>query len=235
MTVLEMHTAVLLGLDKSASFEVAAFEPEDIDYWLNEAQLELIKQKVFGNNYRKEKYGEGIKRADDLATIIKYTGELQYGVELVDHPYHPNVAYVDIATHIPDYLFYIGSDVLINDPYAPTANTPHESEFVEENVIGKLIATPYNEPVLKNAYLYLKKNQVNVIYDPYATLDSIYVSYIKQPGKLVRSAPGVGEVTTSELPEQVHQELVALTISLMLENIESPRFQTQFLTLNNKE
>ena len=52
MTVLEMHTAVLLGLDKSASLQVAAFEPEDIDYWLNEGQLELIKQKVFGNNYR---------------------------------------------------------------------------------------------------------------------------------------------------------------------------------------
>ena len=49
MTVEEMHTAVYLGLDKGASGQVTAFEPEDIDYWLNEAQLELIKQKVFGN------------------------------------------------------------------------------------------------------------------------------------------------------------------------------------------
>jgi len=235
MTVLEMHTAVLLGLDKSSSFEVAAYEPEDIDYWLNESQLELIKQKVFGNNYRKERYGEGIKRADDLATLIEYTGELSFPTELVPHAYHPNVAGVSIATHIPDYLFYIGSDVLIADPNASTTNTPHESILVEEEVIGKLIATPYNEPVLRNAYIYLKENQVNVIYDPYATLDSIYVSYIRKPDKLVRSTPGVGETTVCELPEQVHPELVALTISLMLENIESPRFQTQFLTLNNKE
>lgn len=235
MTVLEMHNAVLLGLDKSASFQVAAFEPEDIDYWLNEAQTELIKRKAFGNNYRKEAYGEGVKRMDDLSVLVEYSSRLDYNTELVDHAYHPNVCNVSISSYIPDYLYYIGADFLISDPNAPTSTQPQETILVEEPVIGKLISTPYNEPVLRNTYVYLKEGEVNFIYDPYATPVAAYVSYIKKPGVLVRTSPGVGEVTTSILPEHVHPEIVALTVSLMLENIESPRFQSQFLTLNNKE
>jgi len=71
MTVLEMHTAVSLGLDKSASFQVAAFEPEDIDYWLNESQIELIKRKMFGNNFRGESFDQGVKRMEDLRTLVE--------------------------------------------------------------------------------------------------------------------------------------------------------------------
>lgn len=238
MTVLEMHNAVLLGLDKSASYQVAAFEPEDIDYWLNEAQTELLKQKVFGNNVRGEKYGQGIKRMEDLSPLVEYSTGLAYdGVlgPLKDHAYHPNVATVKISDHIPNYLYYVGSDVLINDSNAPTTTTPQESMLVEESVIGNLISTPYNKPVLRQCYIYLKEGEVNVIYDPFATLISIYVSYVRKPKRLNRTTDDATYTTTCELPEHTHSELVNLAVSLMLENIESQRFQTQMITLNKQE
>lgn len=238
MTVAEMHDAVKMGVDKSASFQLAAFEDSDIDYWLNESQTQLIKQKMFKNNPRQEGYGEGIKRMEDLSPLVKYSDELTYDAAsgpLKAHAYHPNVATVLIEANIPDYLYYVGSDVLIQDPHAPTNTRPQESMLVEESVIGKLISTPYNKPVLRQCYIYLKEGEVNVIYDPFATLDSIYVSYLRKPGRMVKSNPGPGDVTTCELPEHVHVEVVALAVSLMIENIESPRFESQFLTLNNKE
>lgn len=238
MNVLEMHNAVYLKVDKSDALQIAAFEPEDIDFWLNEAQSELLKQKAFGNNHRGEKYGEGIKRMEDLSPLVEYSTQLDYDATLgplKDHAYHPNVATVYVSSTMPDYLYYVGADVLINDPHAPTNTVPQESLLVEESVIGKLISTPYNKPVLRQCYIYLKEGEINVIYDPYATLDSIYVSYIKRPGKLVRSNPGVGEVTTSDFPEHVHNEIVDLAVSMMLENIESQRFQTQMITLNRNE
>ena len=235
MTVQEMSDAVLMKLDKSSSFAVAAFEPEDILYWLNVAQDTLLKSKVFGSNKNPLGYGDGLKRMEDISPLVEYTSQLSYGVELLDHPYHPNVANVDISTNIPNYLYYVGADVLINDPNAPTSTLPQESVLVEERVIGKLISTPYNEPVLRQCYIYLKEGEVNVIYDPFATLDSIYISYVRKPGTLVTGTPGAGEVTTSELPEHTHDEIVNLTVSLMLENIESERFQTNMITLNPVE
>ena len=235
MTVQEMSDAVLMKLDKSSSFAVAAFEPEDILYWLNVAQDTLLKGKVFGNDKNPAKYGQGLKRMMDISPLVEYSNQLSYGVELLDHAYHPNVAYIDIATHIPEFLYYVGADVLITDPNAPTDTVPQESMLVEESVISKLISTPYNKPVLRQCYIYLKEGEVNVIYDPFATLDSIYVSYVRKPGILVTGTPGVGEVNTSELPEHTHDEIVNLTVFLMLENIESHRMQSQFITINSKE
>jgi hypothetical protein len=235
MTVQEMSDAVLMKLDKSASYAVAAFEDEDILYWLNVSQNQIIKDKVFGSNTNPAKYGEGLKRMQDLSPLVQYSSKLSYGTELLDHAYHPNVAYVDIDTYITDFLYYVGSDVLIDDPNAPTDTLPQESMLVEESVIGKLISTPYNKPVLRQCYIYLKEGEVNVIYDPFATLDSIYVSYIRKPDTLVTATPDDGETNECELPEHVHDEIVNLTVYLMLENIESQRQQTQFLTINKNE
>lgn len=233
MTVAEMHIAIQIGLDKSDSFQIAAFEPEEFDYWLNEGQLELIKQKMFGNNPRGENYDIGTKRADDLSILMKYSPELLYNSgsgPLLDHAYHPNVVYADIASNITDYLFYIGSDFLVDDPNAPNSNVrPMETVLIEQKDIGSLVETPYNKPFLKNGYVYLKEGEVNVIYDPYAVPYSIFISYLKKP--LTLSLGG----SDCELPEQVHPEIVALTVNLMLDNIADQREQANYMQLTRKE
>jgi hypothetical protein len=238
MTVLEMHTAVKLGLDKTSSLALPGFEPEEIDYWLNEAQLELVKQKMFGNNYRQENFDMGVKRADDLSILMTYSSELTYNVSNTTpnfrpHSYHPNVATVNIeASTMPDYLFYIGADLLINDPHSHNPGVqPAETIRIPQEDIGVYVETPFNRPILRNGYIYLKEGEVNVIYDPEATPVSIYVSYLKRPATLDISTPA----QESDLPEQVHSEIVALTVKLMIENIESPRVETNEFELSRKE
>lgn len=242
MTVLEMHDAVQLGLDKSSSLQVAAFEPEDIDYWLNEAQIELIKQKMFGNNYRQENFDMGVKRADDLSILMVYSDELIYDVNnsspnFRPHSYHPNVAVVNITeTTMPKYMFFIGADFLVDDPNSPNrATKPMETKLISQSQIGQLVETPYNKPFLRNGYIYLKEGEVNVIYDPYATPESIYVSYLKTPKVLNRLVNDDDNTTVSELPEQVHPEIVALTVNLMLDNIGDTREQGNYIQLTRKE
>jgi len=83
--------------------------------------------------------------------------------------------------------------------------------------------------------VYIDATNLNIVVDPYATIGAVDITYLKTPGTLVRTTPDTGEVTTSELPEEVHTEIVGLAVSLMLENIESNRFQSQLVTLNNKE
>jgi len=71
MTASEMHIAVKLGLDKSAALELAAFEPEEIDFWLNVAQERFIKQRLFGTNVKKQGFEDSSKRISDLRELVK--------------------------------------------------------------------------------------------------------------------------------------------------------------------
>lgn len=252
MTTEELILAVELGLDKSASFQIAAFEPEDFVYWLNEAQTALVKQKMFGNNARREDYDTGIKRADDLSKFMVYSPELIYNLvntspDFRPHAYHPNIAKVNtIALETPGnkYMFYIGADFRVTP--SGTVGIPNpldqdnqvlETTFIEQKDIGHLVETPYNKPYLKNGYVYLKEDEVHVIYDPYVTPHSLYVSFLRKPLDLALFGEEVTNISTNdcEFPLQMQPELVALTVSMLLENIEGQRYQTNQFELNRKE
>ena len=251
MTVLEMIEAVRLGVDKTSAFESAAFEDTEILYWLNEAQLTLIKQKFFGNNPRRQdidNYSTGYKRADDLSRLIYYSEQIDYvetsptDDDLQDHRYHPNVAVAHInETNFPRFLFYVGSDFK-----ATNANSdemaPMEAVTVEMKDIGYFVETPYNKPYLKNAFIYLKEGEVNVMYDSYLTPVWLRSSYLTKPKTLVLTVTTPEEETDLSdpqedytLPEQVHQEVVKTAVNMMLENVADPRYQTNSIELTKME
>jgi hypothetical protein len=221
---------IKLGLDKTSSLELPYFTNDELVYWANEAQQQLIKQKVFGNNYRKEGYDEGRKRYDDLRTLIEYSSLLTP----IPHGYHPNIAYINIASNMTDYLYFVGADARLTNPnevnVKSSLNKIYETHFIKESEIEKLVETPFNKPFLKNVYVYLKENHVNFIYDPMSTLEGVYVSYIKKPRDITYTT-NIG----SELPEHVHPEIVALAVNLLLANIESDRMKTNEFELSKKE
>jgi hypothetical protein len=70
MTVQEMHIAFRLGLDKSNSSFVPAYEPEEIDYWLNFSLERFIKQRLFGTNTKKTNFPNDTKRQEDLYPLL---------------------------------------------------------------------------------------------------------------------------------------------------------------------
>jgi len=266
-TLVEMIEAVNIEVDKTAAFETAMFENEEIIYWLNESQIELIKQKVFGNNFTRQSiddYAKGFKRPDDLSGLIYYSDYLWYKGDHVSpafrpHAYHPNVAAVNIAGNerIPHYLFYIGCDfkatkddtwefnddyVTPNPPDDSATMPPMETVTVEMKDIGSFVETPYNKPFLKNAFIYLKEGEVNVMYDPYIYPVWLRLSYLYEPRKLVL-IPGAGEwetnyddaVTDGLIPVQMRTEVVTLAVNKMLENIADPRYQSHTIELSKME
>lgn len=229
MTTLEMHEAVKLGLDKSSSLELPAFEPEEIDYWLNEAQLQIVKQKAFGNNFRGEGFEQSVKRTEDLTTLVVESGEVQ----LLSHPFYPNVGYtltssVNSANAV--YMFFVDATAKYEEGGTVISTLP-----IKQENIKNLIETDFNIPYIKNPFVYFYENKIGVIYDPYKPVTSIYLKYIKQPKKLVRTVPTGYETNVCELPVQTHPEIVALTVNMLLENIESERQQNNLFQLSKKE
>jgi hypothetical protein len=234
----ELKIAIELGLDKSASFQIAAFESEDIEYWVNDAQTQLIKQKMFGNNTRGEGFDQGSKRVDDLNTLVVSSAVLEFDEahttpEFRPHTFYPNIAVVDIdATNTPNYMFYVGADLKATAPSgAQVASKPVPTILIKQSEASKLIETPYNKPYLKEGYVYIEDGELNVVYDPYITLQSILITYLKKPSYIDLTNP----TGVNDLPEQLHPELVALTVNLMLDNIADPREQANYIQLTRKE
>lgn len=229
MNIFEMHEAVKLGLDKSSSLELPAFEPEEIDYWLNEAQTQVVKQKAFGNNFRGEGFEGSVKRIEDLTTLVVVSEELS----LLPHPFYSNVKYIPISsitTASTVYMFFVGATVKFTESLTVMETIP-----IKHEEIRNLIETDFNTPYIKHPFIYFYDNKIGFIYDPYKEVDSTFIKFIKKPKKLVRTTPSGYETNVCELPEQSHPEVVALTVNILLENIESERQQNNLLQLSKKE
>ena len=227
MTVQEMHLAVKLGLDKTSNFALPSLLPEEIAYWLNEGQLQVVKQKAFGNNFRQEDLNTGVKRIDDLSPLIKESASFS---NINSHGSYTNVkTLARLQSSLSDYMFFISATCRYS------TNKIGEAKLIPISSINNLLVTEFNRPFLRNPYIYITKDNFNFIINPDTSLSSVSFRYIKTPKKLVRSAPSSEETTESELPTQVHPEIVAVTVNMLLENLESQRSQTNEVQLSRKE
>ena len=70
MTVLDLHTAFKVNMDKNAQGIAfggcPAFLPEEIDMFLNEAYIQVIHNKYNGTNAAQTAFEGSIKRISDL-------------------------------------------------------------------------------------------------------------------------------------------------------------------------
>ena len=233
MTVSEMITALDLKLDKSSSFETTAFETEDKLFWLNESQIEIVKRKVFGNNYRREALFQGTKHLQDIQTLFK---EVDTGsTYITGHSFYNNVQYISLTSGVIDsstpYMFYIDSSVKFG-----TNTDITNCVYINKDEAKPLLETDTNKPYLQYVYCYLSDNNLNFIKDPYAdSITHLHLTYIRKPKTLVTGTPGATETNTSEIAEEAHNEIVDLAVFMMLENIESTRLQSNQLMVNNNE
>lgn len=232
MTVSDMHTAFLLNLDKSSSLAGNPdFLPEEIDYWLNEAQDRFIKQRMFGTNYRKEKYDDTQKRRDDLRTLIT----TNLGIFL-NNPSSlgTNVKYCILPTTLTTspypYMYYLDSNVIdIN------GNRLECGKMVKNEYIHEYLKDYINDPYLRRPLTYLYTEGTNhvlgFIYSDEFIPVQCDLTYLRQPMQLTLGPVTGYQTNQCELALETHEEIVNIAVGLVIENIESSRVQT-FVPLN---
>ena len=99
------------------------------------------------------------------------------------------------------------------------------------------LTTGHNKPYYEHPVFFIRGNSLYLIPDAYTNISACELIYIKYPKRLIHTSPttylsqtvteGDDYTTTSELPITEHQKIVNTTVTLLLENIESPRIQTQ--------
>ena len=223
MTRTDMHTAFKLELDKTNSLEIPAFEPEEIDYWLNKAVEDYINSnyKVFGSNQ---------EVTDVLRPLIVDKSFVLTAGTSANKP-HSYVA--DLNTDLFDssatskYLYTIDEECEIE--YTATGAITSTTKRLpvttcDYNVYTKLVDDPHGPHVLhygeaKPLRLFIGTS-VELVSDGNYDVNTYYLRYIKKPTDISASH------TTCDLFEVKHYDIVKLAVRKALENIEQPRFRS---------
>lgn len=229
MTVQEMHIAFKLELDKTNNLQYPAFEPEEIDYWLNRSVSDIVKQRFTGNNPKRESVEETQKRRDDLRNI---TTNYTYNGPFVNTMNNkPNGVFVPLPA---DYYYALEEEVLLSHPDC-------RNQLIQERIIvrsithdryNKMVRDPFNQPNEDEIFCLPYENLQNELItgDATSTVIAYYLRYLRQPAVI-----NIFTSQDCDLSPHLHSEIVSYAVWLAVENIESPRVVTQVQQLSRNE
>ena len=179
----DMHNAFRLNLDKSSSLVGNPdFLPEEIDYWLNNAQDRFIKQRMFGNNSKGEGYQQSNKRISDLSNITVWSNDIinySFGVHtlpLISSSIGSNVMECDLTNSIntygtptstlgdyvyAPYMYFVYSMLYGNIPLTGGALNLIVDTEISFKEVGKYISTSINPtPFIRKPLVAFRQNAV---------------------------------------------------------------------------
>lgn len=224
-----MHRAVKLELDKSSALELPAFEPEEIDYWLNRAINDYVKGKC-------EKIEKDQSFIDDLRTLYSSldtapTSSLVISSDLTQ--YVVDISGIYDPTYPYPYFRFLRDEIKISYTDSVSGNVVTKwvgnIEVTQDNY-NRRVENPYSEHRLHygdaKPLRYFYGDYVFLLTDNNYSITEYRIVYFRKPVTVSISTP-----VDCDLPEHTHQEIVKLTTLTLMENIESIRSQT-FLRSN---
>lgn len=235
MTIQDMHMAVKLELDKSTITGYPNFTEEEIDYFINKAYLAKINQKFAGKNEEDAPFEGSTKRLMDLKDLVVNTtlqGALNQSVVKNE--------YLFATMQVPQILFPIEDSMVAFHKKHGGTDTRVVTLIEHENV-APFKKTSQNNPWVPNPVMILEHNHIKLYADgedveTYAPdYVQLHLAYVKRPQRLqyyVYDINGNRVLNTANDSTRIPEvpfvdEIISLTVTFMLDNIESQRVQTQ--------
>lgn len=220
MDIARMQIEFRAGYDKSNSLSYPDFSPEEIDLFINKSISFIVKERYSGNNLKKESVEETQKRRDDLrelTTNAKILGPFISKDDNKDNGY--------FVTLPENYWFALEEDAIIGyyDCHNDLRYGRATVKPITHDRYNKIKNDPFNKPnKIEVLCLPYNTRQNEIIIDQESTLEEYIIRYIRKPAEVSLSA-GI----SCDLSEHLHREIIDTAVNIALENIESPRFQTQ--------
>ena len=236
MDIETMHQNVKLELDKTSALELPAFEPEEIDYWLNMAIRKFVKTRYDGLNTKRTGFEQTQKRIDDLRTLISTYTDTSPSASttfVASGGYSSDLPVVGSGVGDQDYWFALAEDVNI------VVSTVESRVGITECTLDELrfrLDNPYSEHILHygsaKPLRIFNADSVELIGDGNYTIDDYHLTYLRMPVTVDNVPVGTADC---DLPEHTHDEIVKMAASMMLENVEQPRYQSHMNEVNTME
>lgn len=229
MSPRELHYQFKVNLDRVDSLSNPDFNAAEIDWFLNEAQLIFVKQRMSSRSNSKQKgFEESQKRIDDLGNlVIKFP--LQTGITPI--LVSPGIYELPLASLTYPYLFLLDTWVEIQVNENCTKNVP--LRFVQHDDYLQAVKDPFYSSHEEFIPYNIGRSSVLggesiYIYSSF-TVNSVFVEYIKYPAKIsLGTYTYIDGVTypeqTLESSVQTHQEIVDLACSLAGLSTQNPEY-----------
>jgi len=225
MTRSQMHSELKFLLDKVDSSAAPLFLTDEMDRLLNISQEKFIAKRAFGNNPRRTTFEEDQKRRDDLRTIVGNTVITNFSTS--EHS-KPNSVLITLPA---DYRHSVNEEVVfVNGERVGVKPITHDR-------YNKIIDDPFNKPHKNTVYRldYGGDGDTNIAYVELITANLADSTILEYHLRYIENPPQIGADQDCVLADHTHREIVRMAVVEALEGIESPRYQSSKIELNEIE
>lgn len=222
MSPLEIHIAIRNELDKTQDFQYPDFQPEQIDYWANKAYELWIDDTAYPmSTQEKLPFEYNQKRIDELRELVKLyeTNTIQNLTEFV----------IELPN---DYRHLVRHECIVNKEQTSKLVS---GIITKQDNINLQKKNPFWKPILDEPLYYIRGNQIIYETDGSFEVNNTKLTYIKNPihMQLGSEYTNPSEDISWEITNNYSiYQIINRTIQMMLENIESPRSQTNLNEYN---
>ena len=232
MTIQQFHRDFKVFFDKVDSASYPEFLDGEIDIYLNEAQARLVNQRYGKNNLYQKGFEQTQKRTDDLKNLVRtrfttLSSETSYQY-VSDNVYRADLDSLFTDGNLSqsaasDYQFYLKS---IAQSCKDECCTWSRVKLAHHDDLSSIATDPFNKPTKGRPVVFFEDGDIFIWTEDGHTVDGFQVTFIAQPVQMNLGTYG-GPVVECELSEHLHKEILQHAINIALENLSSPRVQTQ--------
>jgi hypothetical protein len=210
MTVDQMIESFLLYYDRITSFSAPGYETSEILIFLNNAQDDFIKDRMFGSNFQPPAFEDNQRRVADLRALVKIGGLV----------YQSNDTYGARQYILPtDFMFAVKALAVCTRTGYPSISSSEyiECNFIKSEEIGKFVNTTYNKTHFLKPYVSIAGTLVHLIVDRFTSNTELTLYYLQKPTVLIEGG-------SCDLSTHTHQEIVDMAVRQALQAIQDPRW-----------
>jgi hypothetical protein len=236
MLITDFHREFKISLDKVDSSAYPELMDGEIDFFLNEAQLRFVKTRYGINNLYRKGFEEIQKRIDDLNNLVKtrFTNIALYPYSGNSYKADVNTLFVDELRATPStdkYMFFLKMDAKVSKTCG--ASYPNYCTHIQQDDLARAQKDPFNKPTDDFPIFWFEDGGL-VVQTGGSPVTAVRLTFLKFPNAMCLGTYGK-PVSQCELAEHTHKEIIQLAVKIALENLESPRQQTQDSNLQNLE
>jgi hypothetical protein len=231
MTAVEMQEAFFIELTLYG--RRATVDSEDIFYYLNKAQDEMVHRWFNGQNEQGKGFGQSQQITEYLRPlVVKNTSVSSTYIGSIQGDVHAD------KVQLPsDHLFLISSRSIVKDTTNP-AQTPGSprvgtgtarkvlNKQIQSDDIYRLLDDPFNTPIKTDPLVDLSGNELHIFTSASFVVTDVEMNYVKRP-------TAIGESTNTELDEFVHNDIVDLAVTMFLDKNREVRDKQDVTELTN--
>ena len=193
------------------------------------ANIEAVKQDILDNP------GAGFDIYWEEYETLNFPGQFIVIIDTDLHDwfnYDGSAGNISYAEGIPDIAVANGPaeqagqimDTTYSERREPVAFSDRIQEgnrFSQQDDIFALLDDPFNTTKHTSPLTTMRGRSIDIYTSDIFIIDTLKITYIRKPQEISLSLG-----TDCELPEHTHQEIVAMTVSSILEAISDPRYKT---------